>query len=76
MLTLIATVAGIVALFGQGYDLPDQFVNGALDRGTPTITDTFVGLTWDCAPKSKRINETCFSGLATRKGITFLHTGP
>jgi hypothetical protein len=76
MLTLIATIASVVALFGQGYDLPDQFVNGSLNRGTPTITDTFIGTTWDCAPKSKRINETCFSGIAIRDGEMFLHTGP
>jgi hypothetical protein len=76
MLTIVATIAGVIALFGQGYDLPDQFVNGALNRGAPVIEAHFVGLEWDCAPKSERINETCFAGIATRKGVSFLHTGP
>ena len=70
MLTILATIASIAALFGQGYDLPDKFIDGALDKGKPTINAHFVGMTWKCG------GETCFSGIATRKGITFLHTGP
>lgn len=62
METIIAILIGLSALNAQPHTLPDKFVGGAVQRGTPVITQDFIGLEWDCAPRSKRVDETCWAG--------------
>jgi hypothetical protein len=44
--TILAIVFGIAALNAQPQDLPDKFVNGAINRGEPVVTEYFIGLEW------------------------------
>jgi hypothetical protein len=77
MVSVIAWVLGIAALFSQGYELPKEFVDGALTRAEPKVERYWIGIEWICSPgpadqgvtvseaiaEGLELDEVCYAGL-------------